>query len=132
MPFPTRASRITSIPECRCAFRRCVRSRLYHIFAIESFIDELARTANADPVDSVCGHPERSRAADVIRSAAGQFGWANFAADATHLAIRPRAYFARYKNLAAYAAVAMDVEVERETVRFASAASWRRSTAARR
>jgi len=48
----------------------------------------------------------------VIRSAADRFGWSAF----QRARNRGRGFaFARYKNLAAYCAIAMDVEVERET-----------------
>src|SRR5438477_397111 len=56
-----------------------------------------------------------ARARDVIATAAARFGW-------LHSARRPpgRGHgfaFARYKNLAAYCAIAAEIEIERETGR---------------
>jgi CO/xanthine dehydrogenase Mo-binding subunit len=83
-----------------------------NVFAIESFIDELALGANGRPVDFRLKHLDDARARDVIRTAADAFGWSGFRR-APH---RGRGFaFARYKNLAAYCAVALEVEVERET-----------------
>lgn len=86
----------------------------YHnVFSIESFMDELALAAKADPVEFRLKHLEDARARDVITKAAQEFGWR--AGDT-----RPRGQgrgfaFARYKNLAAYCAVAVEATVERET-----------------
>jgi CO/xanthine dehydrogenase Mo-binding subunit len=83
-----------------------------NVFSIESFVDELAAAAKADPVEFRLRHLEDPRARDVIRFAAERFGW-----DASKKQNgRGRGFaFARYKNLAAYCALAMEVEVERET-----------------
>jgi nicotinate dehydrogenase subunit B len=86
-----------------------------NIFAIESFMDELALAAGADPVTFRLAHLEDSRARDVITAAADDFRWAARAAP-----IDGHGYgfaFARYKNLAAYCAVAMQVRVDHETGR---------------
>jgi len=85
----------------------------YHnVFAIESFMDELARAANVDPIDFRLRHMRDVRAQDVIRLAAERFGWAAW----RRRAGRGRGFaFARYKNLAAYAAIAMEVEVRRDS-----------------
>ena len=83
-----------------------------NVFAIESFVDELALAAKADPVEFRLRHLEDARAREVITMAAARFGWTGF----QRARNRGRGFaFARYKNLAAYAAIAMDVEVERET-----------------
>jgi nicotinate dehydrogenase subunit B len=84
-----------------------------NIFAIESFMDELADAANADPVEFRLKHLDDPRAREVISKAAQEFGWKKGAK-------LPRGQghgfaFARYKNLAAYCAVAMEVNVEHET-----------------
>jgi nicotinate dehydrogenase subunit B len=84
-----------------------------NVFAIESFMDELAAAAGADPVAFRLRHLEDERAAEVIRVAAARFGWPGAAA-------RERGEghgfgFARYKNLGAYCAVAVSLRVERET-----------------
>jgi nicotinate dehydrogenase subunit B len=85
-----------------------------NVFSIESFMDELARAAGADPVEFRLRHMEDPRAVDVIRVAAGRFGWKDYRREKG----RGRGFaFARYKNLGAYAAMAFDVEVDRESGR---------------
>jgi CO/xanthine dehydrogenase Mo-binding subunit len=87
----------------------------YHnVFAIESFVDELALSARADPVEFRLRHLEDSRAADVIRTAAERFGWSRYQRQRG----RGRGFgFARYKNLAAYCAIACEVQVDRDSGR---------------
>jgi len=85
-----------------------------NVFSIESFMDELAKTAGADPVEFRLRHLEDARGRDVIQLAADRFGWRS--------GERPRNRghgfaFARYKNLAAYTAIAVEIEVEHETGR---------------
>src|SRR6185437_12877380 len=83
-----------------------------NVFAIESFMDELAKAANVDPVEFRLRHTQDPRARDVIQLAAKQFGWP-----------RPRRArnrgvgfaFARYKNLMAYVAIAVEITVVPET-----------------
>jgi nicotinate dehydrogenase subunit B len=86
-----------------------------NVFAIESFMDELALMAGSDPVAFRLAHLDDPRARDVVTAAADEFHWAARAApEGGH------GYgfaFARYKNLAAYCAVAMQVHVDRETGR---------------
>jgi CO/xanthine dehydrogenase Mo-binding subunit len=83
-----------------------------NVFAVESFMDELAAAAGADPVAFRLAHLSDARAADAVRACAEAFGWAR----------RPQGRgrgagfaFARYKNLASYCAVGLEVEVEHET-----------------
>ena len=83
-----------------------------NVFSIESFVDELAAAAKADPVELRMRHLADPRARDVIALAAERFGWAAYQKQNG----RGRGFaFARYKNLAAYCALAMEVEVERDT-----------------
>jgi nicotinate dehydrogenase subunit B len=88
----------------------------YHnVFSIESFMDELAGLAAADPVEFRLKHLEDRRGRAVIEKAAQSFGWKS-----GQKAPQDRGFgfaFARYKNLAAYCAIASEVEVNRETGR---------------
>jgi nicotinate dehydrogenase subunit B len=88
----------------------------YHnVFSIESFMDELAGLAGADPVEFRLKHLEDQRGRAVIEKAAQNFGWRS-----GQKAPQDRGFgfaFARYKNLAAYCAIASEVEVNRETGR---------------
>jgi CO/xanthine dehydrogenase Mo-binding subunit len=85
-----------------------------NVFSIESFMDELALAAGADPVEFRLRHLDDSRAHDVVTTAAERFGWTNFKKTSG----RGRGFaFARYKNLAAYCAIALEAEVEHETGR---------------
>ncbi len=88
----------------------------YHnVFSIESFMDELAALAGADPVEFRLRHLDDSRGRDVIEKAAQSFGWK---VGQTSPQDRGLGFaFARYKNLAAYCAIASEVEVNRETGR---------------
>jgi CO/xanthine dehydrogenase Mo-binding subunit len=83
-----------------------------NVFAIESFMDELAVAANADPVAFRLRHMRDARAQDVMRVAAERFGWSTY----RRRTGRGRGFaFARYKNLGAYAAMAIEIEVARDT-----------------
>jgi CO/xanthine dehydrogenase Mo-binding subunit len=76
-----------------------------NVVAIESMIDELALAGGLDPVAFRLQNLDDPRAIAVIRAAADRFGWAQ----------RPKGSgfaFARYKNLASYCAVAMQVSVD--------------------
>src|SRR6185369_12622102 len=88
----------------------------YHnVFSIESFMDELAILANTDPVEFRLKHLDDRRGRDVIEKAAREFGWQK-----GQKAPQDRGFgfaFARYKNLAAYCAIASEVEVNRQTGR---------------
>jgi CO/xanthine dehydrogenase Mo-binding subunit len=85
-----------------------------NVFSIESFVDELARAAGADPVDFRLRHLDDARAREAITTAATRFGWSGYGRTRG----RGRGFaFARYKNLAAYLALAVEVEVDRETGR---------------
>lgn len=88
----------------------------YHnVFSIESFMDELAGLADTAPVEFRLRHLDDPRGRAVIEKAAQGFGWKK-----GQKAPQDRGFgfaFARYKNLAAYCAIASEVEVNRETGR---------------
>src|ERR1700739_1999830 len=78
-------------------------------------MDELASLAGADPVEFRLKHLDDPRARDVVEKAAKEFGWQK-----GQKAPQDHGYgfaFARYKNLAAYCAIASEVEIHRETGR---------------
>jgi CO/xanthine dehydrogenase Mo-binding subunit len=85
-----------------------------NVFAIECFMDELAQAAGADPVAFRLKHLDDERAHTVISTAAARFDWSGW----KKAPGRGRGFgFARYKNLAAYCAVACEVEIEHQTGR---------------
>jgi CO/xanthine dehydrogenase Mo-binding subunit len=80
-----------------------------NVFAIESFIDELAREGGADPLPYRLRLLKDSRARDVLSKAAEQFGWDRY----ERRADRGRGIaFAQYKNYAGYCAVALEAAVD--------------------
>lgn len=81
-----------------------------NVVAIESVIDELAMAGGFDAVDFRLRNLDDPRATAVIRAAADRFGW-------SHRRKGSGFAFARYKNLAAYCAVAMQIAVDHETGR---------------
>jgi CO/xanthine dehydrogenase Mo-binding subunit len=84
-----------------------------NVFALESTIDELAILAKADPVEFRLKHLEDPRAQAVVKLAAERFGWTSEMAPSHGKGFA----FARYKNHAAYLALAVEIEIERETGR---------------
>jgi nicotinate dehydrogenase subunit B len=100
-----------------------------NVFAIESFMDEAAAAAGADPVEFRLRHLRDERARTVIEAAARNSGW------------RPSALgdggrgsggtlrglgmgFARYKNHACYCAVVAEVEVDRNSAIVRITRAW--------
>jgi nicotinate dehydrogenase subunit B len=86
-----------------------------NVFAVESFIDELALAAGQDPVDFRLAHLSDPRASGVIEAVTRRARWrSGEKGDGT----RGRGIgFARYKNLAAYVAVIAEIEIDRQTGR---------------
>jgi len=79
-----------------------------NVFAIESFMDELALAANMDPLTYRLRFLKDERARDTLQKAADKFGWNSWKKTPN----RGRGIgFARYKNIAGYCAVALEVEV---------------------
>jgi CO/xanthine dehydrogenase Mo-binding subunit len=83
-----------------------------NVFAIESSVDELALRGGVDPVDYRLSLLSDARARAVVERVARMAGWR---ADVPAGGGAGRGIgFARYKNLAAYAAVVAEVTVDRE------------------
>jgi nicotinate dehydrogenase subunit B len=80
-----------------------------NVFAIESFMDELAALASADPVEFRLRHLDDPRAIAVVTAAATRANWNSDEAggDGTGRGFA----FSRYKNVGAYFAVVAFVEV---------------------
>ena len=81
-----------------------------NIFAIESFMDELAAAANLDPIEFRLRHLKDERAIAVLKTVSTKAQWqADSKGDGTH---GYGVAFARYKNIGSYAAVIAEVIVE--------------------
>lgn len=112
--FPNMNVRYHFVPEMplRVSALRSLGAHL-NIFTIESVLDELALAGGVDPLAFRLAHMQDARARAVMIEATTRFGWKT----------RPRGdgrrgcgmAFARYKNIGAYCAIAMEIEVERET-----------------
>jgi nicotinate dehydrogenase subunit B len=84
-----------------------------NVFAIESFMDELAATAGADPIAFRVAHLDDPRAIAVIEAARSRSGWTP---GTTGDGVHGRGIgFAKYKTLATYVAVIADIELDRRT-----------------
>lgn len=84
-----------------------------NVFAIESFMDELAQAAGVDPLEFRLRHLKDERACAVIRAAAGKAGW-----DPSEDRGKDRGRglaFAQYKNRQCYAAVIVNLHVDRHS-----------------
>jgi CO/xanthine dehydrogenase Mo-binding subunit len=83
-----------------------------NIFSIESTMDELAAMAATDPVEFRLRHLTDTRAQDVIRATARQFDWPHRERKRN----RGSGFsFGQYKNLMAYVAIAVELEVQPDT-----------------
>jgi len=85
---------------------------LPNVFAIECFMDELAERAGADPVEYRLSILSDARARRLIENIARRCNWASRGAAGSGRGLGLG--WARYKNRAAYAAVAAEVEVDQE------------------
>ena len=84
-----------------------------NVFAIESFMDELAARSGRSPLDFRLAHLGDPRAREVLVAAADAAGW-----DGAPSAVSGRGSgvaLARYKNSAAYAAVVVSLRVDDAT-----------------
>jgi len=81
-----------------------------NIFAIESFMDELAAEAKLDPIEFRLRHLKDERAIAVLKAVSTKAQWqTDLKGDGTH---GYGVAFARYKNIGSYAAVIAEVIVE--------------------
>ena len=81
-----------------------------NVFATESFIDELAAAAGADPLDFRLRHLGDPRARRTLETVAAMSGWRERGAGGEGEGLGLG--FARYKNRSGYCAVAIEVRVE--------------------
>ena len=79
-----------------------------NVFAIESFMDEVAQAAGIDPVEFRLRHLADRRAIAVIQAAADKASWGTPLPELHGRGIG----FARYKNNAAYCAVIVELSVD--------------------
>ena len=97
--------RLTVMPLRTSALRSL--GAFVNVFAIESFMDELAAAAGRDPVEYRLAHLDDTRGRAVVEAAAARSGWGTpLAEDAVGRGFG----YARYKNSSAYCAVVAEVE----------------------
>lgn len=87
----------------------------YTNFATECFMDELAHASGQDPVAFRLRHLKDARAIDVIKAAAKRAGWGDYAAPEAAGDIVYGRGFAFAKRFEAYAALVVDIELDRAT-----------------
>ena len=120
---PARKWCITSCRRCRSAVSALRTLGAYaNVFASESFMDELAAAANADPVAFRLAHMKDPRARAVIEKVAAMADWKpGEKGDGT----RGRGIaFSKYKNLACYVACVAEVEVDRASGKVRVPRAW--------
>jgi nicotinate dehydrogenase subunit B len=100
--------RVTESPLRASAMRSL--GAFLNVFAIESFVDELAAEAGLDPVDFRLAHLDDARARAVLELAAARGDWGEPLPESAGRGIG----FARYKATGAWCAVVAEVEVETE------------------
>jgi CO/xanthine dehydrogenase Mo-binding subunit len=85
----------------------------YHnVFSMESSMGELATLAGVDQVEFRLNHLDDERGRDVIKLAAKNFNWTGWQPKPG----RGRGFaYARYKNHAAYLAIAVEIEINTDT-----------------
>jgi CO/xanthine dehydrogenase Mo-binding subunit len=99
------AHRVLSMPIRTSALRSL--GAYFNVFSIESFMDELARQAGADPLAFRLAHLRDDRARAVLTTAAREAGWdRRREGDGTGQGIA----YARYKNRGAHCAAVAEVE----------------------
>ena len=82
----------------------------FNVFAIESFLDEAAAAAGADPLEFRLAHLSDPRGRRVLELAATAAGWGRAVPDGTGLGLG----YARYKGTGAWCAVVAEVEADTE------------------
>ena len=99
------AHRLTTMPIRASALRTLGAQG--NVFAVESFLDELAFERGEDPVAFRLRHLSDPRSRAVVETAARRAGWKPSAQDGIGYGVG----FSRYKNTGAYCAVVAEVEV---------------------
>jgi CO/xanthine dehydrogenase Mo-binding subunit len=82
-----------------------------NVFAIESFMDELALASDTDPLEFRLAHLKDGRARAVLEAAASAANWCSTRNDGGHGRHGQGLAFARYKNSKCFAAVVIDLTV---------------------
>ncbi|MGP4016555.1 molybdopterin cofactor-binding domain-containing protein [Saccharopolyspora sp. 5N708] len=125
-PLPAAGTARNAIPSYHLGNRRITAHRLLetpirssalrslgafmNVFAIESFMDELAAEAGRDPLEYRLAHLTDERARQVLETAAAAAGWHDSTPPETGRGIG----FARYKGMGAYCAVVAEVAAEHD------------------